>query len=216
MDSSGWDSRFAANPHHFGAGPNTLLEKYAADLHPGTAADVGCGQGRNTAWLASRGWHVTAVDYSPVGLAHTREATAAALAATTATIGAEAAETGAATADADAVAVDDRLTTVLSDVKDWEPGTAFDLVVAAYLHMPSADMRVLWRRLADATVPGGTLVVVGHDSDNAGGGPKDPDVLFHAADVTTVLPDGWDVTVAEAVDRGEGSIDALVVARKSG
>lgn len=204
MDSSGWDSRFAANPHHFGAGPNTLLEKYAADLHPGTAADVGCGQGRNTAWLASRGWHVTAVDYSQVGLAHTREATAAALAATTAT------------ADAAAVAVDDRLTTVLSDVMDWEPGTTFDLVVAAYLHMPSADMRVLWRRLADATAPGGTLVVVGHDSDNAGGGPKDPDVLFHAADVTTVLPDGWDVTVAEAVDRGEGSLDALVVARKSG
>ncbi|WP_298087886.1 bifunctional 2-polyprenyl-6-hydroxyphenol methylase/3-demethylubiquinol 3-O-methyltransferase UbiG [uncultured Corynebacterium sp.] len=210
MNSSGWDSRFAANPHHFGAGPNTLLEKHVADLAPGTAADVGCGQGRNTAWLASRGWHVTAVDYSTVGLEHTREATAAALGAAAESVGAT--ETAGAASPA---AVDDLLTTVHSDVMEWEPGTTFDLVVAAYLHMPSSDMRVLWRRLADATAPGGTLVVVGHDTDNAGGGPKDPDVLFHAEDVTAELPDGWEVTVAEAVDRGEGSVDALMVARKS-
>ena len=164
MNSSGWDSRFAANPHHFGAGPNTLLEKHVADLAPGTAADVGCGQGRNTAWLASRGWHVTAVDYSTVGLEHTREATAAALGAAAESVGATEAAGAASPA-----AVDDLLTTVHSDVMEWEPGTTFDLVVAAYLHMPSSDMRVLWRRLADATAPGGTLVVVGHDTDNAGG-----------------------------------------------
>lgn len=200
MDSQGWDSRFSDNPHHFGAGPNTLLERHAADLTPGTAADVGCGQGRNTAWLAARGWHVTAVDYSEVGLRHTREAAADALAKA---------------ADADAT-VDDRLTIVHSDVNEWRPDTTFDLVVAAYLHMPSHQMRELWARLAEATSPGGTLFVVGHHSDNKGHGPKDPDVLFTAEDVTAALPDGWDITVAEAVDRGEGSIDALVVAKKPG
>ena len=78
MDNHGWDQRFADNPQHFGAGPNTLLERHASELTPGSAADVGCGQGRNTAWLLGRGWDVTAVDFSEVALRHTREAAQAA------------------------------------------------------------------------------------------------------------------------------------------
>lgn len=184
MDSRGWDQRFTDNPNHFGTEPNTLLKRHVAGLTPGTAADVGCGQGRNTIWLLDRGWDVTAVDFSEVALRQTREA-----AGTT-----------------------PALTTAQADVSEWRPTDTFDLVVAAYLHLPSERLRATWRHLASITAPGGTLVVIGHDRANRGNGPKDPDVLFHADDVVAALPDTWTVKVAEAVDRGEGSIDALVVA----
>ena len=184
MDSRGWDQRFTDNPNHFGTEPNTLLKRHVAGLTPGTAADVGCGQGRNTVWLLDRGWDVTAVDFSEVALRHTREAAGATPA----------------------------LTTVQADVSEWRPKDTFDLVVAAYLHLPPERLRATWRHLASITAPGGTLVVIGHDRANRGNGPKDPDVLFHADDVVAALPDTWTVKVAEAVDRGEGSIDALVVA----
>ncbi len=230
MDSHGWDKRFAENPHHFGKGPNTLLEHHVSELTPGTAADVGCGQGRNTAWLLGRGWDVTAVDFSEVALRHTREAAQAAAQVPDAVAeaavaegheGDETAPEAGKTTKAEVtsicggtaeVAHVPTLNTVLADVSEWRPDETFDLVVAAYLHLPSDKLAATWEHLAAITAPGGTLVVIGHDRDNKGHGPKDPDVLFHADDVVAKLPETWDIRVAEAVDRGEGSIDALVVA----
>ena len=34
---------------------------------PGRAIDLAAGEGRNTVWLAERGWRVTAVDFSGSG-----------------------------------------------------------------------------------------------------------------------------------------------------
>jgi len=39
-----------------------------ADLRPGLALDLACGRGRNALYLAERGWHVTALDYSAVAI----------------------------------------------------------------------------------------------------------------------------------------------------
>jgi SAM-dependent methyltransferase len=38
----------------------------------GTAVDLGCGTGKNAAYLAGLGWEVTAVDVSPVAIAQAR------------------------------------------------------------------------------------------------------------------------------------------------
>jgi SAM-dependent methyltransferase len=43
------------------------------NLAPGRALDVACGRGRNSLYLAVRGWQVTAVDYSEVALSKLRE-----------------------------------------------------------------------------------------------------------------------------------------------
>lgn len=205
MDNHEWDEKFTGSPRHFGAGPNTLLERHASELTPGTAADVGCGQGRNTAWLLGRGWNVTAVDFSEVALRHTREAAQAAAHVPDAV--AEAA-TGISAAPTHVPS----LTTVHSDVSEWRPDESFDLVVAAYLHLPMEQMERTWDHMAAITAPGGTLIIVGHDRANRGSGPSDAGVLFHAADVVAKLPDTWTIAATEAVDRGEGAIDALVVA----
>lgn len=37
-------------------------------VSPGTALDLACGSGRHSAWLAERGWRVTATDLVPVSL----------------------------------------------------------------------------------------------------------------------------------------------------
>jgi SAM-dependent methyltransferase len=46
-----------------------LLTRVADSLPPGRALDLACGPGRHALFLARRGWRVTAVDSSAVGLA---------------------------------------------------------------------------------------------------------------------------------------------------
>jgi SAM-dependent methyltransferase len=45
--------------------PRPFVEEIVRDLPPGRALDLACGNGRNAAWLAERGWDVTAVDRAP-------------------------------------------------------------------------------------------------------------------------------------------------------
>ena len=52
--------------------PNAHLLAEVADLRPGRALDACAGHGAETRWLASRGWQVTAVDFSTTVLEHAR------------------------------------------------------------------------------------------------------------------------------------------------
>jgi SAM-dependent methyltransferase len=46
------------------AQPHRALVALVADLPPGVAVAVGCGEGADVVWLAERGWRVTGVDAS--------------------------------------------------------------------------------------------------------------------------------------------------------
>ncbi len=48
--------------------PNAFLVEMTKGLKPGTALDVGIGQGRNAIYLASQGWDVTGYDVAEDGL----------------------------------------------------------------------------------------------------------------------------------------------------
>lgn len=52
--------------------PSPFLVDSVPSLKPGTALDIGSGNGRNSLYLARHGWRVTAVDLSHVGLDQTR------------------------------------------------------------------------------------------------------------------------------------------------
>jgi SAM-dependent methyltransferase len=163
--------------------PNAQLVAEAADLAPGTALDIGCGEGADAVWLAARGWQVTAVDFAATALAR--------------------AAAGAAAAGEEVAA---RIDWVRADVTRWTPEpAAFDLVSAQYMHLPTEQRRMLFARLADAVRPGGQLLLVGHDfSDIAAGAnrPEEPDRFFTADDVADSLdPATWEVLVAEARPR---------------
>jgi SAM-dependent methyltransferase len=53
--------------------PNAFLVEMVRDLKPGHALDVAMGQGRNSIYLAEKGWDVTGFDVSSEGLALARK-----------------------------------------------------------------------------------------------------------------------------------------------
>lgn len=193
MDSRGWDRRYAGSELVWTAEPNRFLAAEVADLAAGRALDVACGEGRNAVWLAQRGWEVTGVDFSQVGL-----------------------DKAARLAEERSVSVQ----WVLADVVEYEPAPgAFDLVAILYLHLEPAATRAVLRRGVAALAPGATLLIVGHDPTNieeGHGGPQNPRILMAPEEIADVLDD-LDVVRAERVHRPVASagqdvyaIDALV------
>lgn len=73
-----YDPVYANTNPTFPTAPSKLLAEAVAGLKPGKALDVGMGQGRNSLFLATRGWDVTGFDTSKMGLEQARKAAAAA------------------------------------------------------------------------------------------------------------------------------------------
>lgn len=176
MDASSWDERYAADGLLWTAQPNRFFVAEVVDLPPGRALDMACGEGRNAVWLATKGWHVTAVDHSEVGLAKGREL---------------ALEAG--------VEVDWHL----GDVTTYDPAPGFDLAAVLYLHLPRDQMRTAIETAVRVLDPGGLLVVVGHHPDNIAkgvGGPQVPEVLYLPEDIAQMLG-GMEMVKADTVER---------------
>lgn len=57
----------------FNEEPNALLVETVHGLKPGTALDVGMGQGRNAVYLAKLGWQVTGIDIADEAVAQARQ-----------------------------------------------------------------------------------------------------------------------------------------------
>lgn len=174
MDAADWDARYADTELVWSRGPNQLVEAECTDLPPGRAVDLACGEGRNAIWLASRGWDVTAVDFSQVALDKGRRL-------------------------ADGAAADLAVDWVCADATQWQ-GEDYDLAVVAYFQVPEHDRRTAVRHVVGSLRPGGTLLWVAHDSSNlteGTGGPQDPRVLMTAEDVVADL-DGIPVDVERA------------------
>lgn len=67
-----WDERYRRG-QHAALEPNHLLVRVAENLKVGRALDIACGAGRHALFLARRGWLVTALDASRVGIEITLE-----------------------------------------------------------------------------------------------------------------------------------------------
>lgn len=137
-----WEQFYRERDKVWTGNPNPLLVREAADLAPGTALDLGCGEGGDALWLAERGWRVLAVDVSEVALR--RGAV-------------HAADAG----------VANRITWERHDLSRTFPEGTFDLVTAQFLHSPVAadgERDKILRRAADAVAPGGTLLLGAHST----------------------------------------------------
>jgi SAM-dependent methyltransferase len=169
-----WDRRFAELT--WPTDPDPYLVALASSLPAGRGLDLGAGPGRNSLWLAAKGWDMTVVDVSRVGLDQALAA-AAALAVT--------------------------ITPVHADMYDWQPADAdFDLVIVANLHPGPDALTVLLTRAADALRRGGHLYVVGHHVDNPRRhGPTDPDRLFTAERLRAAMPSNLSIDVLDTRPR---------------
>ncbi|MFF7552819.1 class I SAM-dependent methyltransferase [Streptomyces olivaceus] len=133
-----WEARYRDTGRVWSGRPNTFLVREASGLAPGTALDLGCGEGADAVWLASRGWRVTGVDISATALARAA---------------AHAAEAG----------VGDRVAWERHELGQSFPEGSFDLVSAQYLQSPVAlDRQTVLRAAARAVASGGTLLLVLH------------------------------------------------------
>ena len=182
MRAQEWDERYAEQ-QQWSAEPNALVAELLSGLPAGDAVDLAAGEGRHALWLAGLGWHVTAVDFSDVGLARGR------------------AQPGA-----------DRVTWVTADVTAWsaEP-ESLDLVLVAYLHLPEADITALFRRAVGWLRPGGRLLVLGHDVENLTdgvGGPQEASIL-HSVQRLAPVAGLLDVDRLEQVQRSTPAGTAL-------
>ena len=135
-----WDARYSERDGAMWSGrPNGRLVAEIADLTPGRALDVGCGEGADAIWLARRGWTVTAIDISDVAVGRARKA----------------AELASATVE-----------WVCGDALQMSfPAGAFDLVSMQYPALPKAAGEAAVQTLLDAVRPGGLLLAVYHDLD---------------------------------------------------
>ena len=199
MSRERWDERYEVKELVWKADPNRFLVEELDSLVAGRALDLACGEGRNALWLASKGWQVTGVDFSPVGLEKARQLTA---------------ERGLV------------VSWIEADVVEWEPPSAsFDLVVVMYLHIHAEQRRLVLEHAKAALAPLGKLLIVCHDISNlleGTGGPQDPAVLCGPDELVEDLS-GLRIERAERVTRsvvteaGEATaIDALVRAVRVG
>ena len=201
-----WEARYA------GAGPvwsghvNPVLADVASSLTPGSALDLGCGEGGDAVWLAERGWTVTGVDLSPTAVDRGRAAAAA------------------------HGIPDDRLRFVVADLATWTTGERYDLVTASFLHSwfaqdPRDD---ILRRATGLVGGGGRLLVVAHAAappwaDHHAEGHSFP---TPAGDLDTLAldPGGWEVLLAETRERSATGpdgrlatlVDSVVLVRRAG
>jgi thioredoxin reductase/SAM-dependent methyltransferase len=170
-----WEQRYSSDDRVWSGEPNPHLVSVVADLKPGSALDVGSGEGADSLWLASRGWDVTGVEMAQAAVDRAVRA-------------------------ADEAGV--HVTWRRADVRTWQPGAEqYDLVSVQYLQLPRTTLAGVLGRLAATVRPGGTLLVVGHHPADLQvttlRRPRLRHLMFTAEELATVLdPSVWDITTS--------------------
>ena len=173
-----WEQRYSGAEPIWSGRVNTQLAVIAADLPPGRALDLGCGEGADALWLAERGWQTTGVDIAATALQRAARA---------------ASERG---LDPDLVRWQQ------ADLATWTPDGRYDLVTASFMQSPLEFPRAeVLRRAAGAVAAGGHLLVVSHAAPPPWAQGLDPEThhfLSPAQEVESLaLEQDFSVVVAE-------------------
>jgi len=176
MDSKFWDERYSTTEYVWAVEPNQFVKTHLAGLAPGDAIDLGAGEGRNAVWLASRGWRVSAVDFSQVAL-----------------------DKGAKLALEHNTVVD----FVHADATTYQASRPVDLVLLSYLQLQASDQMVVLEHAQAWLRPGGTLFVIAHDQTNVAkgyGGPSSTNICYSVEATVDALA-GLEMATATVVER---------------
>ena len=156
-----WNERYCRG-EHAGMEPSQLLVRAVNSLAPGRALDIACGAGRHAIFLAERGWQVTAVDASHVGIEITKE---------------RARERG--------VVVDTRVADLEQGEFSIGPET-YDLIIVFYYLQ-----RDLFPQIRAGVRPGGTVVAAIHIVDDSPDAkPMNPAFLLDPGELRAEFQ-GW-------------------------
>lgn len=174
-----WDALYSSRPRVWSGKPNAQLISEASRLTPGSALDLGCGEGADAIWLARQGWSVTGVDVSAVALERAA---------------AHAADAGC------------RIEWIRQDLAKWIPEQQYDLVSAQFLHSDVMAWQDALRPAVAAVRLGGTLLIVGHHPDGLPpwGSHHSHDKFFTAEQAAYELgigSPGWKVETMDSRER---------------
>ncbi|SCK48056.1 bifunctional 2-polyprenyl-6-hydroxyphenol methylase/3-demethylubiquinol 3-O-methyltransferase UbiG [Streptomyces sp. WMMB 322] len=175
FEPAGWEERYSGEETVWSGNPNPQLVAEISGLAPGTALDVGCGEGGDVIWLARQGWKVTGADFSANGLAR-------------------------AARHAEQAGVRDRTDWWQVDARAFAAGgRSYDLVTTHFLHPPDGGMVEVTGRLSEAVAPGGHLLVVGHAPSEVFThlSASHRRAMFRAEELLPGLPGDFDVLVVE-------------------
>lgn len=186
-----WEARYAETDRVWSGRVNPSTSDVIAELEasgtalPGTALDLGCGEGGDALWLAGRGWTVTGIDLSATAITRARHAARAARL--------------------------DAATFVAGEIDDTDLGT-FDLVTASFLHSwdPEFSRIRLLRSALRHVAPGGRLLSVSHVGSAASGDGGHHPPFATPAEEREALgldPAEWDVELEEVRDRAASAPD---------
>lgn len=152
---STWDQRYDRTDYYYGTAPNTFLENQAQRLPP--KAKVLClaeGEGRNAVFLATKGFQVTAVDSSKVGLAKLQKL-----------------------AQQNKVHIE----TICDDLQTFSLGeNKWDGIISIWCHLPKALRSKLHSQINDALKNDGYFILEAYTPEQLQyktGGPQDPEMM---------------------------------------
>ncbi|MGA9872465.1 MAG: methyltransferase domain-containing protein [Rhodococcus sp. (in: high G+C Gram-positive bacteria)] len=197
FDQAFWDNLYTEKPMRWSGNANPVLVAEASKLTPGTALDIGSGEGGDAFWLADNGWTTTGADISEVALERARQGQG-----------------------------DRDIEWRRRDLLEWAPPAGrFDLVTAHFFQLPPHQVGPAFVRFGAAVAPGGHLLVVGHspEDEHAKQHPR-AEILFGVPFVTALFDDAeWTTVIAEARPRSgntsdgrpDSHVDTVVLLRKN-
>lgn len=197
-EKSKWDARYRDHPESW-TDPDDFLvrvyDKFLGEKTPGLALDLAGGAGRNSTYLLERGWNVTLMDVSAVGLDLAREK-ASSLGNRDARLPSASTLGSLHTERADLNAINDLGT------------DRYDLIVVFYFLR-----RELFPALISALRPGGILIYRTYTIHrmNVAGGPSDPAYLLHPDELRQAF---HSLEILDYNETMTGKAAAELVARK--
>ena len=150
-----WDEIYSADEYVYGKTPNDFLKDNLLMLKKGKVLCLAEGEGRNAAFLAGRGFSVTAVDSSAVGLEKTK---------------------------ALAEEFDVEVTTIHTDLAEFQinPGE-WDSIISIFCHLPPSLRIKVHKNVVSGLSEGGTFLLEGYTPEQleyGTGGPPSAELMF--------------------------------------
>ena len=154
-----WNSKFSRDGFLYGLKPNAFIaSKIKSMPRDAKVLCLGEGEGRNAIFLAKRGFKVTAIDASNIGL--------------------EKLEKRAKEENLD-------IKTICMDLNEWQVDEKYDVIVASYLHMYKSERVELFNKIEESLSMDGFFVGEFFSTKQLSynsGGPKDEELLYTVDD----------------------------------
>jgi SAM-dependent methyltransferase len=160
-----WDERYSTEDYAYGTEPNKFLEANFFQIPQGNVLSLAEGEGRNAVFLAKKGYAVTAVDGSSVGLNKARKL-----------------------AEENGVTIE----TVHTDLADYDIGESkWDGIISIFNPLPSSLRKQLYRQVAAALKPGGVFLLEAYTPEqirHSTGGGSSVDTMQTERSLRAELP----------------------------